>query len=217
MLTRRWPLFAAGAACVFGLEALFYLFVHVRASQLYATLVAEPLLITVVIVYVGCDARDVLPTPAERWSRIVERAWAVIIVDVGLTIVNGVGFGAMQEGDPVNVVLGTLVLFLGAMLIYAEPYLCLNDEAPLLAMIPLSIVRSMMLAWVNMSRVFSLFALELAVAIADLYLEQLCTHWFKTAVWADFVFWTIANVPLSALFAVAYLDTLSQERKITAP
>jgi len=202
---------------VFGLEALFYLFVHVRASQLYATLVGEPLLIVVVTVYVGCDARGVLPSAAERWSRIVERAWAVIIVDVALTIVNSVGFGAMQEGDPINVVLGTLVLFLGAMLIYTEPYLCLNDEAPLVAMIPLSILRSMMLAWVNMSRVFSLFALQLAVAIADVYVEQLCTHRFKTAAWADFGFWTIANVPLSALFAVAYLDTLSQERKITAP
>ncbi|HEV3155002.1 MAG TPA: hypothetical protein VGZ02_14430 [Candidatus Baltobacteraceae bacterium] len=167
-----------------------------------------------VMVYAGCDARGVLPAASERWGRIVERAWAVIVVDVSLSLVNTVGFSTMEAGDALNVILGTLVLFLGAMLVYSEPYLCLSDDVHLLTMVPYAIARSMMLAWVNMSRIFSLFALNLAVTIAAVYLEQAAIHAFKTAAWADMIFWTVVNVPLSAIFAVAYLDTLSQERKM---
>jgi hypothetical protein len=216
-VARRWSLYLVTCAAVVGLEALFYSLVHVPFADAYAVLVGEPLLIAVVTVYAGCDARGILPNAGERWSRIVDRAWAVIVVDVGLSFVTTSGLEAMSTAEPTNILLGTLVLFLGAMLVYAEPYICLNDDVPVLSLVPYAIVRSMILAWVNMSRIFSLFALQLAVTVANVYLDQAASHWFKSFAWINMVYWAIVNVPLAALFAVAYLDTLSQERKMVRP
>lgn len=217
LVARRWPLYVAACAGVIALEALFYSFVHVRFAELYALLIGPPLLVVVVTVYAGCDAREVMPLDSERWSRIVERAWAIIVVDVALSLVTGVGFEAMQLGDAKDVFMGTLVLFLAAMLVYAEPYICLADDVQALSLVPFAILRSMMLAWVNMSRIFSLFALQLVLSIADVWLEQQSIRLFKTPAWTAMVYWAVVNVPLAALFAVAYLDTLSQERKMVRP
>lgn len=177
-------------------------------------LAGEPLIIVVVTVYAGSDARGVMPSAAERWSRIVERAWAIIVVDVALSLVTGVGIQVMQSGDARDILTGTLVLFLAAMLVYAEPFICLEDNVQALTLVPFAILRSMMLAWVNMSRILLLFALQLAVSIVDVGLEQEAGRWFGTAVWTAIAYWGIVNVPLAALFVVAYLDTLSQERKL---
>jgi len=74
-------------------------------------------------------------------------------------------------------------------------------------------LRSMMLAWVNMSRVYSLFAVQVAVTILGLLLvrafggaESHLTDLVSLA------YDTLTSAMLAALFAVAYLDTLSQER-----
>lgn len=210
-------LYAATCAIVFGLEALFYAFVHVRLSQFYAELIGQPLVIVVVTVYSGCDARDVFPSAAERWARIVERAWAVIVIDVALSFVNTIGFGTLQAGDFMNFLLGTVVLFLGAMLVYAEPYACLDDQGEVLTMVFFAVLRSMMLSWVNMSRIFALFALNVIVTTAQYYVHTGAGHIMRDPVWADMAFETIVAVPLAILFTVAYLDTLSQEREMVQP
>lgn len=202
---------------VLALEALFYHFVHVRFSDFYAELIGQPLIIVVATVYAGSDAREAMPKPSQRWARIVERAWAVILLDVALSFVNVVGFDTMQAGDFGNFLIGTLVLFLGAMLIYAEPYLCLDDRAEIWTMLPFAILRSMMLSWVNMSRIFALFALELSVMLAEYYVHQGAGRVLKDPVWIDMIFSTLISVPLAVVFTVAYLDTLSQEREMVQP
>ncbi len=204
-------------AAVFGLEAAFYAFVHVRFSDFYAELIGQPLIIVVVTTYAGCDARETLPSPSERWTRILERAWAVIVIDVALSFVSTVGFATMQAGDFSDFLFGAIVLFLGAMLIYAEPYVCLDDAGALLTMVPFAILRSMMLAWVNMSRIFSLFALELVVMMAEYYVHAGASRAVHDPVWTDMAFSSALAVPLAVLFTVAYLDTLSQERQMVQP
>lgn len=220
LLARRWPLYLVTAAAVFALQALFHEFVHARLSDVYVSLVAPPLAIVVVTVFAGSDARDVMPCASERWARVVERAWTVIVMDVLLSFVQYVGFASMQSTAAIDIAEGTLVLFLGAMLVYAEPYLCMDDHlAPLkwpdaLAAVPQAILRSMMLSWVNMSRVLLLFMVQLAVAVATIYFNFAMARRPDTATLGAMALTTLASVPLAALFAVAYLDTLSQERKM---
>ena len=215
LFIRRWPLYLLTSAVVLGLEAIFHAFVHVKFTDLYAQLVGGPLIIVVATVYAGSDARDVLPTASERWGRIVERAWAIILVDVGLSIVSSQGLFSFQSADAGTMLLGMLVTVLGAMLVYAEPYICLQDHLETLTMVPFAIVRSMMLAWVNMSRIFALLLVQLAIVLADLGLHKLAASaGIKDVTWIDMTYYAFINAPFAVLIAVAYLDTLSQEPKV---
>jgi hypothetical protein len=210
---RRWQLYAAACGAVFVLEGLFVHFVPVRSPEIYAGFLGPPLVNAFVLMNVGSDAAGVLPRLSQRCERFVERLWAVIIVDVMISVVQASGFFGLASADLGDKVLGALVMILSAMLIYAEPFVCMENSIQTLTLIPFSLLRSMTLAWVNMQRVFSLFALQMIV-FAGLYglLALLAAAQIaKTTLW-ELLYVTVTEAPLYALFAVAYLDTLAQER-----
>lgn len=193
---------------------LFVTFVPVKFPEIYAELVFPPLVIVVVTVFAGGDATNTLTT-AQRWERILERAWAIIVIDVGLSFVNVSGLQAVQAiGDPMNAILGFLTLLLSGMLVYAEPFAALEKPAQTLTVVPFAILRSMMLGWVNVSRVFALLAVQITVEIIVLLAEQGAPHaGINPRIWVDLLMQTLLAAPLAALFTVAYLDTVSQERR----
>lgn len=213
LLARRWLLYALVCAAVFGLQVAFVTFVHVKLAPLYAMLVGPPLAIAVVTVFTGADATGTLSL-AERWERIAERAWAIVVIDVALSFVNASGLQTVQTGDALNVVFGFLTLLLSGMLVYAEPFAALEPQAQTLTVVPFAILRSMMLAWVNISRIFALLAVQVGLDILVLLAEQGARRvGISATLWVDLALQTLLSAPLAALFAVAYLDTVSQERR----
>lgn len=191
--------------------------VHVKFAELYPQLVGSPLVIVVVTVFIGADATGTM-TLRERWERIIERAWAIIVIDVALSFVNISGLESVQPGnDALNVIFGILTLMLAGMLVYAEPFIALEKETHALSLIPFAILRSMMLAWVNISRIFALLALNMALDIGLMLLSQAAQRAGVNAhLWVDMLLPTLLSAPLAALFTVAYLDTLTQERRTLA-
>jgi hypothetical protein len=214
LLARRWLLYALTCGVVFGLQVAFVAFVHVRGADFYAALVGLPLIVAVVTVFVGADALNTL-TLRERWERIVERAWAIIVIDVGLSFVTLGALLILSEGtDAVDMVLGFLTMLLGGMLAYAEPFAALEEHVQTLMLLPFALLRSMMLAWVNMSRIFALLALQIVVALALHFIDQAAAHaGMRNVITVDLLLQSLVAAPLAALYTVAYLDTLSQERQ----
>lgn len=213
MLARRWLLYVLVCAIVFGLQAGFVSFVHVKLASLYAMLIGPPLAIAAITVFTGADATGTL-TLAQRWERIAERAWAIVIIDVGLSFVNASGLQTVQAGDAMNVVFGFLTLLLSGMLVYAEPFAALESQTQTLTIVPFAILRSMMLAWVNISRIFALLAVQVGLDIVVLLAEQGARRLgLSGTLWVDLALQTLLSAPLAALFAVAYLDTVSEERR----
>ena len=203
---------------MFAFQALFYTFVHVRFAEYYAALIGAPLISVVVMVNAGADATGTLQSAGERWARILERGWAIVLLDVGISFVELAGLQTMGGGtiDPGATLLGLLALFLAAMLVYAEPFACLDREVTTLMVLPFALMRSMMLSWVNVSRIFSLFAIQLGLNVVDLLLARgLASAGIKDATMIELLFWTLVTAPLAVLFTVAYLDTLAQERSAT--
>ncbi len=218
LLARRWALYLLTCAGVFTLQALFYTLSHVRMADFYANLIGPPLVIVVVTVFVGADATNTM-TVAQRWERVLERGWAIIIFDVALSLVQTGGLQTMMSGGANlgDVIMGFLTLLLAAMLVYAEPFIALENDTQSLTLLPFAILRSMMLAWVNLSRVFSLFAVQIAAVIASLFVHQAVqTMGWNATLWADLPFWTLVAAPLAALYTLAYLDTVAQERNSAA-
>lgn len=203
------------SAVVFGLEAVFYAFVHVSRSDLYASLIASPLVAVVATVYAGADACGILPTARERWARIIERAWAIILIDFLITFLWGNGVDAVAGGasDFGTLTLGMLLLILDAMLVYAEPFICLEEDVRMRTLLPFALLRSMMLAWTNMSRVFSLFAINLGLTIVSLFAHSTAkAQGMHDPNWIDLALVAFFTAPMAVLITVAYLDTLSQEQ-----
>lgn len=216
LFARRWLLYLLVCAVVFALQAVFVTFVHVKLAELYAELLGPPLVITAVTVFVSADATGTLSL-AQRWERVLERAWAIIIIDVGLSFVNASGLQTVQAGDALDVVFGFLTLLLSGMLLYAEPFAAIEKDTQTLTIVPFAILRSMMLAWVNMSRVFALLAVQIALDIAVLLAEQGALHaGIDARLWVDLLMQTLLAAPLAALYTVAYLDTVSQEKRTEA-
>lgn len=211
-MRRRWPLYLLTCAAVFTLQAVFVQFVHVQFAALYATLIGAPIVNAIVLINAGADAAGILETPHSRLERLSERAWAIVLIDVGATLVAQLGYEALAAGDYSVMLEGTIVMFLAAMLVYAEPYAALEKDVSLVTLVPTAILRSMMLSWVNLSRVFSLFAVQIVAAIFEMLLIQGVKHaGTQTGDLVNLAYVTFTAAPLAALFAVAYLDTLAQE------
>lgn len=180
----------------------------------FAVLVAIPLLDVVVVVNVGCDATGALQSWRERLERIVERAWAIIIIGAASTIVVSVAFAGLRSADPLDAAMSVMVMFMSAMLAYAEPYACLDEEASPYTIVPFAFLRSMMLAWVNLPRVAAFFALTLAVTLADAGLVRVLLQLRAPgpAYW-EFAYGALADAAIMTVFTVGYLETLAQERR----
>lgn len=205
-------LYLLTCAIVFGLQAAFLAFVHVKLAGFYAGLIGEPLVIVVVTVFVGADATNTLAI-AQRWERILERAWAIILIDAALSFVSLSAQQALFPGtDAINAVFGFLTMLLAGMLVYAEPFAALENEVHALTLLPFAILRSMMLAWVNISRIFALLAVQIAVIIV-LYAAHNAGAHNANVIWSDMALQTLLAAPLAALFTVAYLDTVSEEHR----
>lgn len=210
-------LYLATCAVVFGAQVAFVAYSHVKMADFYAGLIGTPLVIVVVTVFAGADATNTL-TLAQRWERILERAWAIILLDVGLSFVQISGIETMLSGgsNAGDTIMGFLTLLLSAMLVYAEPFTALERDAQMLTLLPFAILRSMMLGWVNLSRIFSLFAVQIAIIIGSILVHQGATKLHAgAATWIDLAFGTLLSAPLAVLFTVAYLDTLTQEHLTT--
>ncbi len=215
LFARRWPLYTLACVVVFALEVAFYTFVHVRFANFYAELLGSPLISAVVIVNVGADATGTLERGSDRLERIVDRAWAIIVIDVGITLIMRMAFQSMSSSDAGTIFAGVAVMFLGAMLVYAEPLAALEKDVRVVTMVPLALLRSMTLAWVNISRIFSLFAIQIALAIAEIALLRAAgPAGTRTLDAIDLAYVALVTAPLTALFTVAYLDTLEQERRL---
>ncbi len=187
---------------------------HVRFAALYAGLIGVPLVNAVVMIGVGSDAAGTLPSARERMERFSERTWAIIVINVALSLIANVGLQSMLLPDAADVALGVMVLFLSAMLVYAEPFAALESGTSMLALVPMAVLRSMMLCWVNMPRILSLFAVQIVVTLGQVELGRLATPiGSRTNDLVTLAYVTVFSVPLSALFAVAYLDTLAQEQR----
>ena len=214
LLAQRWPLYVIGTLVVLVIEAAFVLLVHVKGAAYYPQLIAQPLLIAVTTVFIGADATRTFTT-AQRWERILERAWAIIVVDMGISFVAGSGLFTAQAGavsaDATNLLYGVLTVLLSGMLVYAEPFIMLENDAHTLTMVPFAILRSMMLAWVNIPRIFALLAVTIGITLIATLAEQ--TAPVAARAWIEMIVATIFTAPVAALYTVAYLDTLSQERR----
>ena len=211
LLFKRWPLYLAIAVAAIALQgALLALW---RGPQVVGLFVVSFITTTVVqgIVYafVARDARENQDEAQPVWGRILERTWALIVIDFLLWYF--VGNGLPRDGSLVAYLVFALATFVWAFLIFSDVSAMIDDDdgGPLL-LVPRSFWRSIVttrdphVLWqaVALALLSDLAALTMGglESILDGY------HLTNAAFWVDIPLGTLLTLPLAALTTVVYLN-----------
>lgn len=175
--------------------------------------ITVPIAEIIVLVNAGADAGGWEAGAGIRWERIIERAWAVILIDLALNVVQAAAAAYIYVGDLGLRVEGLFVMLMATMLVYAEPYAALEQNISQLTVVPFALIRSMMLAWVNFPRILMFFSILLACNIGEEALAKVPVHPDGMSFAIGMAYNTAVSMVLAGLFAAAYLDTVAQEKE----
>jgi hypothetical protein len=208
LLAGRWPLYLLLAVLLFAIQTVMYYTHWVREGELLASLTFFPCAEAIVTVNVGADILNF----TDRTGRIVERLWAVIVLDLIAAFVFATSLNALAAGIA-GQLFGTAGLVLSMLLLYAVPAACLVEETTTATLVPVAIVTSFQVGTKNLRRMLGLFAIEFALfAVENVGFLWLSARHVKDALfWADAPLEAITAAPIAALVTVAYLYTVAQE------
>jgi hypothetical protein len=158
-----------------------------------------PVLTTIVYAFASADAKPGGPAAGQAWERVLERAWAVIVIDFLYALVVGTGMDASLRSSPAGVLTAVVSLSLGVFLIFADASATLDDGIAVWWIVPVSLLRSIAvtLRAPVFSRALVIFSLQLLVYV----LASLVA-----APWAQIVLNSAAVPPIAALTALVYRD-----------
>jgi hypothetical protein len=174
----------------------------------YSSNVVLPLLTTLVYAFTWADSDEAPQTAASAWERVLERSWAVIVLDLAVGLVQGIGWASVQVADPIDVSLGIVVLVVTAPLVFADVSATV-DEMPVWWILPGAVWRAMRAARGTVYlRALALVALGLLVQLAQkpLYDVVAATHVANPEFWSQVPLYAIAVPPIAALTALVYRD-----------
>jgi hypothetical protein len=211
-----FPIFAAAALACLAAEAAIYFLLHPKLGNVAGDAIFPPILTTIVYVYVAANLPDESQRTARPWERILERVWAVIVIDFITSLIFAVGLSGFAMGSLLNAALGVTVLFMFATMLFADVYAAVEPNVTVLGVVPLAFLRSVSLAWQkgNLPRILVILSLWLVFNAMQAAFFTLFSHWHvrDAAFWADAPFALLATIPIAAFTALVYFDCVSRER-----
>ncbi len=216
---RRIRLYAAVSAAAFGLSAAVYFALH-RApyALLLGETIAGAIISTVTYVHVAVDEGESGWTAAQRWERILERVWAVILIELFVFFVGSLGLGLIASGDLWGALGGTATLLFSGTLILADVDASVAGDRSTLTILPFSCAHSIALSLTpaNTGRVLLLLGLNVLISnvLALLVPAFHALHVADPNLWSVLLEFLI-TVPLAAFSAMVYLDCAVRERNDT--
>ena len=190
---------------------------HIHRIEPLGLVLLGPIIVTVVYVHAKNDATEDGAAASDLWGRVLERLWAVILIDfaaTGLTFVFGLGLAHAftPSGSVADLFAGALGLLAFGLIVFADVHASVSESVSTLMLLPDAIATSAALAVRNLSRVFFLLALSIFVSTGSSFaygaLHQ--HHVPNDAFWADLLFEIIFAAPLAAVVTAFYLDCLAR-------
>lgn len=210
---RRLPLYASAAAVVLALSIGTHTFLHLRNAETLISVAFSPIVIAIVIVFVAADARGDATTPGQRWERVLERFWAVLILDFVQSVISiaanvGMAYAFSIDGSSIQgFLLSALSIVTLGLLVYSDVYAAVEPAPSVLLLVPFACVRSMMLALGFPNRALSLVFIAVGISgVLSLIPGPPHAHFAIQTALALFI-----QIPLAALMTLFYLDVLARE------
>ena len=216
-MRRRLPLYAALSAVAICVEWLIY-----RATGAQGLLLASGVVIGAVVdaVVIASVQSDIDGTSAqEMWSRVLERLWAVVIVNFIFSFISFFGVELAAAGDLMDRILSIPVLLIGVGTVFAEVVAVVSDEDPWWFLVVRAFGSSIRTAWTGNTlwRAIVLFLLQFVPFIVGSTLEPALTHNHVAiaSFWSNVPLGILFSIPLDVLIVLAFFDASGYEPKRT--
>jgi hypothetical protein len=206
---------AVGCAAVALQAAIVYLW-HAKDAFLVALSIVPPFFVTIVNGFTFADVAS--EETAATWLRVLERSWAVLIVDLLLQLLADVEFSQIDSGDLLLQILGSFTLVLNVSLVFADVHATIGDADPWWLLVPRSFAASMAAAWQRAAftramicfAVLTLLPSLIDVILADAFGQRHIAH---PDLWASALVLILALPPTQAFCTLVYLDAIGYESK----
>ncbi len=213
---RGW-LYSLTTLAVLAAQILVYFFAHFKHGDALDLLLITPILVTLVNAGIASDLCGEFVRDRLLFERVLERVWAVIIIDFILTSIFVAGADALATGDAFNILLGLAILLMSGTLFFADVYASTELQPSMLTILPFSFMRSSALAWQNgnIVRICYLIGLQAALMLMIGLIAVVLRnhHAVDTEFGANLPLYTLTAGPLTALFTVVYYDCIARERE----
>ncbi len=210
-------LYAGLAILAIALQWVIYQIKNEPAIVFTSGIVIDAVIATIVFAQAkgdvdGLNARDV-------WSRVLDRLWAVVIVDFITTFVSLVGIGSLAAGDIIDRIVAIPILLIAAATVFSEPIAVVVDGDQWWFLVVRAIGTSIRTAWsgTTYGRAIVLFALQFVpMAAGEVVTTVSAQHHITIAsFWRDVPLGILFAIPLDALIVLAFFDASGYEPKRT--
>jgi hypothetical protein len=205
-------------ACIIVLFALELLATYARPSTIssaIAPFVLAPIFATIVYAYTLGDV-DATLHGRGLWLRVLERAWAVIVIDdaIGIAAQNTIVPASL---DLTSEIVAVLMLFLMALLTFADVHAVADPNAePWWMLVPRavrgSVAATLMLGVLSRAMLLVAAGLLVSAAAAAAVAGLGALHVAHAVFWGNELLLLLAP-PLNALTAFVYLDAVGYEAR----
>lgn len=209
-------LYAGAAVLVVGLQWYVYRsFPHNDAVALTSALIMGSALDAVVLVRTKADVDGHARTP---WEHVLERLWAILIVNFIFTFMTMSGLGLLLASDIITRLLGMLTLLFAIAMVFAEAIAAVGDEERWWFLVIAAVGESIRTAWRGSNLWFAgaLFAAQLLPVALGNALQPLLTlhHVPDASFWSNVPVGILLAIPLDVVIVLAYLQMTGYEPKL---
>lgn len=217
VLRTHWIGVTATAALTVAAQGAVHAYVRLAYADAVALLVAPQLLTALCYAYAGCDVAAQPPRDA-LWGRVLERLWAVVVVNAGLSVAYALSLGliAGPYGGVQAFFMQLAFLLLQLLVAFADVIAVIHPNLRMRDVLPRALAGSARLVanplvW---TRVLGLIIL---VQVLDVGLGAASSALTDRGA-GQFAFWltTATSVAIAAIFgtflAVLYLDADLRQR-----
>jgi hypothetical protein len=212
VLSAHWYVFLAVCIATVAAQSAATFLIHLPNMDLLAAAAIPPIACAIAFAYAG---RDVLGNPLRVWPRVVERVWAVIVLDA-MVYVFGSPLAKMDQNGFPALFLEVVGLLIALLTMYADVFATLESDVSTLMLLPTAIWRSIQLAASSRGWLWAiafLFVEGVLTAVIGLLAPALAHVGLPdTAAWCIIIVSGFSAVPLSVLLAVVYMDLSLRDR-----
>jgi hypothetical protein len=213
---KRWWFYALMTGAAIAVQSSFLAIHGLYAPLLVANTVVLPILVLVIYVFSATDATGEDVPRAARWERILERSWAVILIDIVTSAIIDWTLLAIGSNDLGIMLLGFFGYALMVLTIYADVNAALEPEVKTLWLIPRAFQRSAVLATSrsSMPLTLALVATNIGLTLIISLVAQLMSthHVANVDFWISIPLDTVLTVPFAVLAVVVYLECIAREK-----
>lgn len=216
-------MYALAGLVVIALEAIIVFVGHPykQNNAIIADVIVEPFLATLVTAFTYADVREDLSVRA-TWLRVLERSWAVLIIDLLLQLIGVLGLGSIAATDLIDKLLGVGVLIIAISFVFADVHATVVEDAePWWLLVPRSLGVSMAVAWQGITFARALIVFGISVPFAQLFNALIqaafnAQHLPAAFFWGNVLSTVLLLPPVQAFCTYVYLDAIGHEPESSA-